>query len=252
MSEEIRAKLFRNAMNGYNKNDVTEYIEKMNIEFQAEKLRLQTALIDAEKVIAEKNALEEKQKELLAEIEDLKKQCDDANAESESLKSANADKEQLIAAQNDALDKLCCEVEDLKNKSAGERIGTELSEKARLYDTMSSQIGDILINANKNAEDIIATARAKAEKIEKDAEEKANESDANIRSQAKSLSDTLLSQIKDSYAEYYAFQKAKINVEKTKCEELLKLIESDKNELDALAEEKHDSLSALIENASVN
>ncbi len=249
MSEEVKTKLFRNALNGYNKSDVSDYIEKMNAEFQSEKFRLQSAIVDTEKLIAEKEALEAKQKELLDQIEALKLQCAEAEKRSEMLELQSADKDQLIVAQNDALDKFCNEVEALKSKCTTEEgTAPESTEKARLYDAMSSQIGDILINANKNAEEILADASKKAESIISEANKRAAENEADAKEQAKKLSDSFLTQIKDSYVEYYAVQKTKVEFQKAKCEELLTLINADKQELDELAEKKHSELSKFIEN----
>ncbi len=253
MSEELKVKLFRNALNGYNKSDVAEYIERMNSEFQSEKLRLQSAIADSEKLIVEKKDLEVKQTELLQQIERLKAECEDANKRYEELKLKAADKEQLIAAQNDALDKFCSEVEALKNKCTNqEGTAPESTEKARLYDAMSSQIGDILINANKNAEEIICSANKKSEEIINSAKQKAEESDNRIREQAKVLSDSFLTQIKESYIEYYAVQKTKVELQKAKCEELLSIINTDKQELDDLAEKKHSEIAEFINKATAN
>ncbi len=253
MSEEMRTKMFRNALNGYNKSDVAEYIQQMNIDFQTERLKLQTAMADAERAITEKNALEEKEKELLARIEALENECAEAKQRIAVLQNDIDDKEQLVAAQNDALDKICSEVEELKGKcDTVNNTGSETSEKARLYDTMSSQIGDILINANKNAEEILEQAKMKAVQIENDAVNNAKISEEKARNDAKTLSENFLFQIKESYGEYYAVEKSKLEAQKMKYDELLELIDADKTELDTLIEKKQREITEIIQNKSLD
>ena len=51
----------------------------------------------------------------------------------------------------------------------------EQEEKSRLYDSMSAQVGSILIVANSNADKIIKDANTEAEKIRADAHKEAEE-----------------------------------------------------------------------------
>ncbi len=251
MSDEMRVKMFRTALNGYNKTDVTEYIEKMNSDFQAEKQQLQTALADAESVIEEKNTVIESQKQIIADSKDIIENYEQALDKITKLERDAEEKEQLIAAQNDALDKLCCEVEELKNKAKSEG-NNELGEKARLYDTMSSQIGDILISANKNAEDIILQAKTDADKIIAAANADALSRNQKARDDARILSESLFKTISDAYGEYFTVSIGKMQSQKNAYEELIKTIENDRSELEKLSNEKREFISQIIQNKTVD
>ena len=53
-----------------------------------------------------------------------------------------------------------------------------------MYDKISGQIGDILLNANRNADDILAAAREEADKLRSDAMEEANRIGEEAQNQA--------------------------------------------------------------------
>lgn len=56
--------------------------------------------------------------------------------------------------------------------------------KLRMYDKISGQIGDILLNANRNADDILAAAQEEADKLRSDAMEEANWISAEAQAQS--------------------------------------------------------------------
>ena len=70
---------------------------------------------------------------------------------------------------------------------------TETSAKSLKYDQISSQIGDIMINANSSAEQIIATANSEAGRIMAETEEEA----ISIRTRLSDAADEMLSSISD-------------------------------------------------------
>ncbi len=59
-----------------------------------------------------------------------------------------------------------------------------IAYKLRMYDKISGQIGDILLNANRNADDILAAAHTEADKLRSDAMEEANRIGAEAQTQA--------------------------------------------------------------------
>ena len=89
MSDNL--KLFRNSVNGFNKSDVTSYIEKMNFDFRKEINRLNAEL-------------EEKQAESAA-VKASTDECDLLQKENEELKFALGETENthdLLIAQQKA------------------------------------------------------------------------------------------------------------------------------------------------------
>lgn len=159
--------LFRNAVGGFNKADVTAYIDKQNADF----LELQNQKNEA---VAAKDA----------EIEDLKNQLKEMTERAEKAE-AKIDELSLPSGAEEELRKKLDEAEEAlfekdalieKLQSGTANVSSESERKAGLYDDMSSQLGDILITANKNADMIIAQATEKAAEISEkaviDAEER--------------------------------------------------------------------------------
>ena len=130
---------FRTSMSGFNKKDVTEYIQKMSFEFRAQEARSNDIISAKDSKIAQ---LEKK----LAEFEALGVEYRNRISE---LEEACAGKDELIRRLEE-------------EPKAPEVNIEELEEKARLYDGMSSQLGEIMIHANKTADGIIQDAEVKA------------------------------------------------------------------------------------------
>lgn len=136
---------FRESFRGYNRDDVNAYIEQISFvfskkeaEYRARIAELENKLNVAAPVISNEHS-EDDWNKLTAELEALK-------AEADSLKAKLAD----FSSENDN--------------------STE-AEKSRLYDSMSAQVGNIIISANSNAEKIISDAKCEAERIKREAEE---------------------------------------------------------------------------------
>lgn len=173
---------FRESFRGYNKDDVNAYIEQVNMRFSRRESDLRAQIADLQNRQPAPAA---------APVDDgTKKRLQEAESENAKLKA---------------------ELEELKNSAAGD---SEKDEKSRLYDSMSSQVGNILIVANSNADKIRsdaeedarrikAEAELEAEKIRRDAETKMNSMIAELDGKLKSVSDNYL----DSYAKLIARQR---------------------------------------------
>ena len=170
---------FRESFRGYNKDDVNAYIEQVNARFSR------------------------RESDLRAQIADLQNRMPAPAANT----ADDGTKKRLEAAETENA-KLKAELEELKNSAAG---NSEKDEKSRLYDSMSSQVGNILIVANSNADKIRndaeedakrikAEAELEAEKIRRDAETKMNTMIDELEGKLKSVSDSYL----DSYANLIA------------------------------------------------
>lgn len=138
--EKQNSVVFRSSAAGYNKRDVNQFILSMNAKF---------------------SAAEEGYKK---EISTLKENCQKGAQALEKLGTAEAENEALrreleamrfelgeLRREKEALS--TCDTEELEN----------VRKKAALYDTMSSQFGDVMLTASHNAEQMISDARRESE-----------------------------------------------------------------------------------------
>ncbi|MBQ3870623.1 MAG: hypothetical protein II777_08765 [Clostridia bacterium] len=162
---------FRTSLSGFNKADVLEYLDRQNADFMEESRRSAAALEEKSKKLEELTAEAER---LRSELEGAKAACKEAEEKVSGLeaqlteaKNALAESEAVIASQTELIEDLRSRV-DASCAANGEKAA-EAERKAELYDGVSSQLGDILIAANKNAEEIIENANRKADKIKEEA-----------------------------------------------------------------------------------
>lgn len=133
---------FRESFRGYNKEDVNSYIEQINARFSRRETELRSQIADMQ-VNCQQSCNRDETEELKRKIEAVESEKKDLLKEIETLKT-NYD--------NDS----------------------EKNEKSKLYDSMSAQVGNIIIVANSNAEKIIKNAEAEADKIKMEAQVEAN------------------------------------------------------------------------------
>lgn len=166
---------FRESFRGYNKDDVNAYIEQVNLIFSKKESELKAQIVE----LQEKTAVEAPVSADNAEIESLKQKLSDALLENQRLSA---------------------EIESIKKQETDEN---ERAEKSKLYDSMSSQVGNILIVANNNADKIIkdaelyaskimSEAEIEAEKIKISAEQKKNLMISELELKLKSVSDSYM------------------------------------------------------------
>ncbi|MBE6637465.1 MAG: hypothetical protein E7618_06650 [Ruminococcaceae bacterium] len=187
---DTKAFRFRESFRGYHRDDVNAYIQQMSL------------------------AASRKEGELRAVIADLESQLAAVPSETsrnEEIEALNA-KLQALEAENRRLQ------EEQQTKKTENAVSDE-TEKSKLYDSMSAQVGNILIVANSNAEKILAdanaeaeriryTARVEAEAIRIEAEKRMEEKIVALEAQLKVVSDeclasymTLLSEAKVRFGE---------------------------------------------------
>ncbi len=134
---------FRESFRGYNRDDVNSYIEQLNIVFSR------------------------REAEYKATISELEEKAS-AQAEPSVYTHTDAEWDDINSRLVNAL----AEVEELNRKLAEARKEIETSndvEKQKMYDSMSSQVGNIIISANNNADKIVSEAKATAEAIKSEA-----------------------------------------------------------------------------------
>ena len=133
---------FRESFRGYNKDDVNAYIEQVNLRCNRRESELRAQIAELQGTI-------------------VPVAPSPSNAEeTEALREALAKAESEIA-------RLKAEMENAPSEPAVHE--DENAEKSRLYDSMSAQVGNILIVAKSNAEKILADAKTEAERIKADA-----------------------------------------------------------------------------------
>ncbi len=142
---------FRNALGGYKKQDVNEYLLKLNREFDEAIAAKEKEMASVREELAVANAELENQKE---------KQCCESD-----LENANS----VIAAQNEQIVKLKEEIEKLTAdlSTANARLGSydELSCKLEQYESMTNRMGEIYMQATADAERLRSEAKQTADEI---------------------------------------------------------------------------------------
>ncbi|MBE6599547.1 MAG: hypothetical protein E7638_08910 [Ruminococcaceae bacterium] len=180
------------------KEKLTKDIEDMgrfNVELAEKNDRLEEKSAEAVSRLAELEAeaarLKEEIGSLNETIRDLTKRHDfykvQTEAQNETLTKAKAEKaalsEQIAALSEEsrkkdaqikgAAEKYAADLEvmrqayeaELKQMKDAAKADDGVAYKLDMYDKISSQIGDILINANRNSDEIITTAKREAENI---------------------------------------------------------------------------------------
>ena len=210
--------MFRSALGGFNRDDVTNYIKETD-QKHADALAEVTALLEeaqrsyeelsakneelsakAEELQSEKDALSLKLDEVTAQRDEARKENEQSNKTFRDLRHqfdiAEANFRELSETSEARANEWAKEKEDLLRQIAELREAAVTPEydpddhsspayKLEMYDKISAQLGDILINANRNADDILEAARQEAETLRLDTEtecgQKRAECDADIR-----------------------------------------------------------------------
>jgi cell division septum initiation protein DivIVA len=188
MDNEQPSTKFRITFRGYNKDDVSGYIEKINAQFiSAEKgYKKQIDTLTGEAAELNKkltNRSTENSAGIGAgdigagdDIAVLKRRIDE-------LTKQNAEYEQLISSQDEKIEAMKTESEKLNSErnnltadiekanatieelNSVIKLSKDYIEKAALYDKMSSQIGSMIIHANEKADEILFSANEKADAV---------------------------------------------------------------------------------------
>ena len=161
---------FRTAINGFRREDVVRYLEYLNAKHNTEVSRLAA---DADSLREEIAALKENPQasDCSQELEDLREQLEEANAEKKELE------EKLTAPDdpgaNDQLQALRNELEALK-KSSADREAELLDRCASLEQQLQAAQAEIPPASEKNLAEQELEAYRRAERAERVANEKAD------------------------------------------------------------------------------
>jgi len=174
MAQKTEQMVFRNSFQGYNKEDVNEYIKKLSKDF---------AKLEEEY----KNTIEKKD----AEIKKLNEKAVSEGRKSKGNQTAAL--EAQIAKLNLTIDAQKKEIKDLKEElkkaaSANSHVTTHVTTSDALSDEeLSRKIGDIFLNANRSADALIAEAKSEAERITTEALREAETLIADAKAKAEAL-----------------------------------------------------------------
>lgn len=196
-------KKFRTAfINGYQKNEVDEYLEEMLIEL--EDLRR-----DAQKG----QEAERLRVQMETEKEELQEQLRIQKEEMQAVIRQSEEKERLIRQLQEEEGRLQAEKKHLSELNAR---SAENEEKLRKYESDYSSFMDLMVNMKSQAKKIVTDAQADAEEILRTAKKDADDITSSAQSDAEKITD----QAKLSAREYQ--QNVKKEMEKKQTEEELK------------------------------
>jgi len=187
---------FRNAFSGYHKEDVNTYIKEMDLQhakeneavskkldsITAESETLRQTVKNTEQLLqqireqlaaaeAELASKEARIQELSASLQTCQAQLaskdasiDALQSENESLVSTLAEKEKKMeSAIQEAVEASSAKIAEMEQAMAA--TAEETAYKVQMYDKLSTQIGDILLGANRSADDILSSAKSEADKL---------------------------------------------------------------------------------------
>ncbi len=142
---------------------------------------------------AQNEALAKAKEEKTALNEKIETLTEESRAKDAQIK-ANAEKYAAdIETLRSAYDN---EIKQVKDSA---KVDESVAYKLDMYDRISSQIGDILINANRNSDEIISSARTEAEKLLTHAKTEAAESSARMQDGIRSCADRAMDEMKDEF-----------------------------------------------------
>lgn len=177
---------FRESFRGYNRDDVNAYIEQINSNFSKKEAELRAVITDLQVKAADNVS-------------------DKDNIGDESICSVR----QELERSKLEIERLMAELNEFKNKSNG-----DCEEKSKLYDSMSAQVGSIIIQANSNAETIVSNAKAVADRMLADSMVRSNkilDEAESIKSEATRFAENYMAQISDVCIEEYDSMLSELN-----------------------------------------
>lgn len=165
MAEKTEQMVFRNAFQGYNKEDVNDYIKKLSKDFS----KLEEEY---------KSTIEKKD----AEIRKLAEKVNTSDNSKNKKNPSTAALEAQIAKLNLTIETQKKEIKDLKEELKKSNNLENLSDEE-----LSKKIGDIFLVANRSADTLRAEAKAEADRITADAIKESDQLIADAKARAEGL-----------------------------------------------------------------
>ena len=155
--------MFRKKMGGYNKEDVNNYITSENQRFKRMEADFHRALEERDEEISRAQE----------ELNMLRRQTNDLSitlVEKNRLIEGYKESVELLQAKVEELQETIVHLEEVKNDEIYEKkeviVDSSIFDKARAYDSLCTQIDEILSYAKSEADRIITTAVDSAKRIE--------------------------------------------------------------------------------------
>ncbi len=210
--------LFRTSLSGFNKQDVTQYIEELNISYNRQTQELEGEINSLKKeleVLPELIQEKEQNKKLCEENEALKKEISDLNEAIKAQGEKSDENEKLLSESLDENKKLL-EKLDLIQKEK-DALEAECATKLSRHDEEAKELEAILSQARLEAESVIEKAKSLARQIVDKAKSKARiEADEMVRQSNEAVRDNIrkvkyLSRKKDELGDIFKNHKSQMD-----------------------------------------
>lgn len=171
-------KLFRQSLSGYNKSDVNDYIENINLrakkreeelEARINKLESELFAMTDRAVTAEARDFSEEAAVYEEKIKALEEKLDECDKINEAKSEYTEKLEASLVEKNSQINELTERVYKLEQTIAD---ANSTLEKASQYDSLSHRLGEIMLGAGNTAEKILSDANEKAASLIAQASEK--------------------------------------------------------------------------------
>lgn len=166
-TDSRQAILKTSVFGGFDKKEVLTYIDRLRAENAAAQTSLEQKL---EEVTAARTSLSDQVSSFEKSIEEMRTQLAERTAKVQELTAAMGDlRQELSLSQKNAADSSrALALQKEQNRILTERA-EQTEERAKRYDDVSAQIGDIFLSARQNAGDIVTAAKEEASRICSDA-----------------------------------------------------------------------------------
>ena len=166
-ADNRQAILKTNLFGGFDKKEVLTYIDRLRAENAASQTSLEKKL---EEVTAARTSLSEQVSSFEKKLEEMKAQLSERTAKVQELTAAmgSLQKDLELSRKNAADSSRALALQKEQNRILIERA-EQTEERAKRYDDVSAQIGDIFLSARQNAGDIVSAAKEEASRICSDA-----------------------------------------------------------------------------------
>ena len=180
-------RIFKSQLFGFDKKDVLDYIDATN----------KTAMEAEQNLNNRVNALSEERQSLRTQLDEfenkmqlLEKRIEEEKNVIDQLTGKVSELNDIIRQKNDIIDRKNREFEmELAEKKRLRNAAIELEEKSKKYDEVATRIGNVMLEAEKNACTIIDKAKDKAESLDLDTKTAAEIFDSDLDELKKNISD---------------------------------------------------------------
>lgn len=203
--------IFRNALNGFNRQDVTAYIEKSQKEAAERAAQLEKEIEDLYKTLAEvkdsldssleeRAVLDEQLEEHKTYLEEAQQSIEDISAEKLFCESQIRECDEALRVVRSERDDLARRVSDMEGQVEAAR--REKESVAQLELEARKRAESIIEDANRQAEELLSQARAQAQSLIASANEQAQNTLEQACERAEGIRADMEAQVERTAKEY--------------------------------------------------